>query len=214
MRTFLQARGFDVWQALVNGYKTLASTPTNAIRKRLYENNLKAMNVILSGLVDSIYVKVMHCDSVKKIWDKLQNVYEGDAKVNGGKLKTYRGQFEHIKMNEYEDIATYFLQVDEIVNTIRGLGEEIKGLVIVQNILRSLRMRFDPNFLSLEEREDLATLSMDEMDGIIIAYEMRTEQDNPSKREVAFKASKRTRKRKKKSNSSSICNDDSDEDEK
>jgi hypothetical protein len=67
------------------------------------------MNVILSGLVDSIYVKVMHCDSANEIWDKLQNIYEGDAKFKGGKLQTYRDRFEHFKMKEVEDIAAYFL---------------------------------------------------------------------------------------------------------
>jgi len=86
-----------------------------------YENNSKAMNVILSCLVGLVYVKVTHCDSVKEIWDKLQNVYEGDAKVKGAKLQTYREQFEHLKMKEDEDIATYFLWVDEIVNVVRGL---------------------------------------------------------------------------------------------
>jgi hypothetical protein len=30
-------------------------------------------------------------------------------------------------MNEKEDIATYLLRVDEIVNAIRGLGEDIVG---------------------------------------------------------------------------------------
>jgi hypothetical protein len=109
MKTFLQAQGFDVWQAVVNGYKAPASPPIDKDEKKLCENNLKATNVILSGLVNSIYVKVMHCDSAKEIWDKLQNVYEGDAKVKGAKLQTYRGQFEQLKMKEDEDIATYFL---------------------------------------------------------------------------------------------------------
>jgi hypothetical protein len=117
----------------------------------------------------------MHCDNAKDIWDKLQNIYEGDAKVKGAKLQTYRGQFEQLKMKEDEDIATYFLRVDEIVNVIKGLGEEMKEPVIVQKVLRSLPMRFDLNISSLEEREDLATLSMDELHGILIAYEMRTE---------------------------------------
>jgi hypothetical protein len=74
-----------------------------------YENNLKAMNAILSGLVDSIYVEFMHWDSAKEIWYKLQNIYEGDAKVKGAKLQTYIGQFELLKIKEGEDIATYFL---------------------------------------------------------------------------------------------------------
>jgi hypothetical protein len=66
------------------------------------------MNVILSGLDSSIYVKVMHCDFAKDIWDKIQNVYEGEAKVKGVKLQTYKGQFEQLKLKEHEDIVAYF----------------------------------------------------------------------------------------------------------
>ena len=77
----------------------------------------------MNGLVDSVYVKVMHCDSVKEIWDKIKNIYDGDVKVKGAKLQTYIGQFEKLKMKEYEDIAPYFLLVDETVNAIKGLGE-------------------------------------------------------------------------------------------
>jgi hypothetical protein len=74
-------------------------------------------------------------------------------------------------------------------------------------------MRFDPKISALEERAYLATLSMDELHGILIAYEMRTKQNNPSKKEATFKASKKTRKNKKKSKSNYNCSDDSDEDE-
>jgi hypothetical protein len=51
----------------------------------------------------------MHCDYAKDIWDKLQNVYEGYVKVKVAKLHTYRGQFEQLKMEEDEDIASYIL---------------------------------------------------------------------------------------------------------
>jgi hypothetical protein len=63
-------------------------------------------------------------------------------------------------MKEDEDIVVCFLQVDEIVNIVRGLGENIEILFIVQKILRSLSMRFDPKILALEERQDLAMLIM------------------------------------------------------
>jgi hypothetical protein len=46
---------------------------------------------------------------------------------------------------------------------------------LFKRYLRSLPMIFDPKILSLEEREYLGTLSMDEIHGIFIAYEMRTE---------------------------------------
>ena len=101
---------------------TSATTTTD---KNNFENNSKAMNALLSGLPKTVFVKVMHCETAKEIWDKLRNICEGDDKIKGEKLQTYRGQFENLKMKEEENIAAYFLQVDEIVNIIKGLGEKV-----------------------------------------------------------------------------------------
>jgi hypothetical protein len=53
-------------------------------------------------------------------------------------------------MKEDEDITTFFLQVNETVNAIIILGEEIEESVIVQKVLRSLPMRFNPKISALE----------------------------------------------------------------
>jgi hypothetical protein len=76
-----------------------------------------------------------------------------------------------------------------------GLREEIKEYVIVQKVLISLPMRFDPKISTLEEREDLKSISMDELHGIFTTYEMRTEQENPDIKEATFKASKRSKQK-------------------
>ena len=102
-------------------------------------------------------------------------MYEGYGKVKGAKIQTYRRKFEHLTMKEYEYIAAYFIQVDEIVNTMRGLGEKVENPTLVQNILRSLPMIFDSKVLSLEERKDLYKLRMDELHGILTAYDIRIE---------------------------------------
>lgn len=39
-------------------------------------------------------------------------------------------------MDEKEDIATYLLIVDEVVNSIKGLGEKIEDPLVVQKVLR------------------------------------------------------------------------------
>ena len=93
----------------MNRYDAHVNPPTDAQGKRAYEGNSKALNAILSGLTETVFVKVMHCDTTKEVWDKLKNIYEGDDKVKGAKLQTYRGQFENLKMKEEENIATYFL---------------------------------------------------------------------------------------------------------
>jgi hypothetical protein len=64
----------------------------------------------LNGLSDRVFTKFAHCKYAKVIWDKLQNIYEGDStKVKATKLQTYRGQFEQLKIKEDENIAAYFL---------------------------------------------------------------------------------------------------------
>jgi hypothetical protein len=47
------------------------------------------MNAILSGLEEEEFVKVMHLESAKKMWDKLINIYEGNEKVKDAKFQTY-----------------------------------------------------------------------------------------------------------------------------
>jgi hypothetical protein len=131
----------------------------------LDQNNSKYTNSLMNGLGELIFTKFAHCKSAKDIWDKLQNIYEGDSKVKATKLQTYRGQFKQLKMKEHENIVSYVLRVDEIVNEILGLGEEIKESIIVQKVLRSLPMRFDPKILTLEERAYLNSIIMDELDG-------------------------------------------------
>jgi hypothetical protein len=59
-------------------------------------------------------------------------------------------------------------------------------------------MIFDSKISALEERDDLESISMDELHGIFIVYEMRTEQENPYIKEVAFNASKSSKKKGKK----------------
>jgi hypothetical protein len=92
----------------------------------------------------------MHCKSTKEMWDKLKNTYEGDDKVKQEKLQTHRSQFEILKMDEEENIAAYLLHVDGIVNIVRGLGETMDEKFIVQKVLRSLPMRFNPKISTLK----------------------------------------------------------------
>ena len=97
-------------------------------------------------------------------------------------------------MKEEEKIVEYFQRVDEIVNSIRALGEDLKDKIIVQNVLRSLPMRYDAKVSTVEYQEDIEKLIMDAFHGIRIAYEMRTGQEKSSKRKTTFKASKATKK--------------------
>ena len=78
MKTYIHAQGFQVSQSIVDGYIAPAVPPTNDKAVKLGENNSKAKNALLNGLNDTVFTKFSHCKSTKDIWDKLQNIYEGD----------------------------------------------------------------------------------------------------------------------------------------
>jgi len=65
MQTYLMALGFDIWKSFATGYTSPKTPPTYVVGKNPSEHNAKAMNAILCGLLESEFVKVMHCISTK-----------------------------------------------------------------------------------------------------------------------------------------------------
>jgi hypothetical protein len=53
-------------------------------------------------------------------------------------------------MKEDETVSKYFLRVEELVNSMKGLGEKFEESLLVQNILRSLPDKFNPKVFSIE----------------------------------------------------------------
>jgi hypothetical protein len=114
-------------------------------------------------------------------------------------------------MKDKENVATYLLCVDEIIETIRGLGEKDEEPMILQNLLRSPPLRFDAKFSNIEEMKDLDKLTMDELNGILTAYEMATEKENPSNKEASFQSSKKKKNIEHKSSDCFSCESDIEE---
>ena len=122
--------GADVWEVIETGY-TKPIVLANKDDKLEFNFNAQAMNAILSGLAKSEFVKVIHLETAKDMWDKLISSYEGNEKVKDAKLQTYRLKFEQLKMNEDEIVSKYFLRVEELVNAMKGLGEKIDEFPLI-----------------------------------------------------------------------------------
>ena len=80
MRTYIMSLGADVWDVVETSYVNLLVLASRD-DKLEFSFNAKEMNAILSGLVEANFVKVMHLDSTKEMWDKIVNSYEGNEKV-------------------------------------------------------------------------------------------------------------------------------------
>jgi hypothetical protein len=93
MRTYIMALGADVWDVVETGY-VKPVVLANKDDKLEFNFNTKAMNAIMSGLVEVDFVKVIHLETAKEMWDKRIGSYEGNEKVKDAKIQTYRVQLE------------------------------------------------------------------------------------------------------------------------
>ena len=84
------------------------------------------MNALLADIPEWELVKGMGWIIANDIWDEMSSFYESDSKVKQAKVQDFIMKFESLKMHDDEDISKYFLRVDQVVNTIIGLGEELK----------------------------------------------------------------------------------------
>jgi hypothetical protein len=194
VKTYLTCLGVDIWYSVANGYVIPNNSPTDPNEKKLMSCNSKDKHVILGSLAPTIASKLMGCNTTKEVWDKLKSIYEGDPKVKQVNIQQLREEFENLKLDEKEDIATYFLRFDEVFNAIRGLGEELNESLVVQKLLRSLLLKYYAKVFAIEETRDLTELTMDELHGSLIAYEMRTGTESDQlKNEASFKAIKKTK---------------------
>jgi hypothetical protein len=117
--------------------------------------------------------------------------YEGNEKVKDAKIQTHRLKFEKLKMDEDETISKYFLCIEELVNTMKGLGEMTAKSFLVHKILRSLLGRFNSKVSSIEEIVDLKMLTLDKLLGTLTSYEMRITKGKSTTRETSFKVDKK-----------------------
>jgi hypothetical protein len=78
---------------------------SNKDEKLEFSVNVKAMNAILSGLAEEEFVKFMHLETTKEMWDKCISSYEGNEKVKDANIQTYRGKFKQLNMKEDETVG-------------------------------------------------------------------------------------------------------------
>ena len=99
-----------------------------------------------------------------------------------------RRDFENLQMSNSETINDFFTRALSIVNQIKSHGDTLDDQKVVENILRSLPIIFDPIVVAIEESKDLSQVSIDSLMGSLQTHEQRLNRSNGSSMENAFKS--------------------------
>ena len=76
-------------------------------------------------------------------------------------------------MKEGESVDEYFARTLAIANKMKIHGESMGQLLIVEKILRSMASKFNYVVCSIEESNDLDTLTIDELQSSLLVHEQR-----------------------------------------
>ncbi|XP_019433850.1 PREDICTED: uncharacterized protein LOC109340583 [Lupinus angustifolius] len=182
----------EVSDAVENGVLVPGPEATEVQRAMLKEAKKKDNKTLflIHQCVDDIHFeKIQNANTSKEAWDILIRSHSGGDKIKKVKLQTLRRQYELIHMEESDKVGEYFTNVLTITNQMKGCGEVITDLMIIEKIMRSLPQKFDFIVVAIEESKDVSSMKVEELQSSLEAHEMRLLERNPNKNnEQALKA--------------------------
>ena len=88
-------------------------------------------------------------------------------------LQALRTDFETLHMKEGETVDDFFARTLTIANKMKAHGEKMSQTIINEKILRSMTSKFNYVVCSIEESNDLDTLTIDELQSSLLVHEQR-----------------------------------------
>nr|KYP40104.1 hypothetical protein KK1_038559 [Cajanus cajan] len=172
MENFLRSK--DMWQIIQDGIPLLGTHPTEAQEKVVADailKDLKVKNYLFQAIDREVLDTILDKSTSKKIWQSMQQKFQGSTRVKRAQLQALRREFELLTMKDAETIDQYLERTLSTVNKMKSNGEVMDSSTVVSKILRSLTPKFNYVVCSIEESNDLSKLSLDELHGSLLVHE-------------------------------------------
>ena len=156
-------KGWKPPKATVNGVKTKIDRDNwNAIQQEGNPKNKKAMITLVSSMSREEGGKLQHYISGKKMWETLENHYEGNVQVRSKKVQLHMYEYELFKIKPHESITEMTPRLNALLITLKKLGKHFSKEEVNNKILRILPKKdWESQVTSIKEAQDLSTLSTD-----------------------------------------------------
>jgi hypothetical protein len=198
MIIYLKSIDFAVWKIVEAEYSppTAAYETWTEREKRTATLDAKAMNALYCAIDEEEYSRISTCETAHEVWHALEVLHEGTNKVKEAKISALVHKYELFKMAKGETIKDMFSRFTTITNGMKSMGKTYSMEEKVRKILRSLTSEWERKTTAIEEANDLKVLTLDELIGNLMAYEVQIqerrreeeEEAAPKKKNIAFKA--------------------------
>jgi hypothetical protein len=116
-RNYLWSQECAIWEIAQARYD-ISTTLENATQGELqrYENNYKALNLIITTPGRNVYDRVSHLETDCEIWLNLFNTYEGSSEIKSPRKDTYNMQYQTFCQKLGESLDDCFGRFESIVS--------------------------------------------------------------------------------------------------
>jgi transposase InsO family protein len=174
MENLLQSK--ELWSSIDPG---MTVAPENATAAQLEEarlsklQDLKVKSYLFQAIDRTILETILTRNTSKEIWEAMKRKYQGSTKVKRAQLQALRRDFEVLAMKDDETVDEYFSRTLAIANKMTAHGERMEQVTVVEKILRSMTEKFNYVVCSIEESNDVTSLSIDELQSSLMIHEQR-----------------------------------------
>jgi len=174
MENFLRSK--EYWSLVEHGIDVVPDKASEAELQRLEEQKLKDLkvkNYLYQAIDREILDTILNDETSKNIWDSMKQKFQGSTRVKRAQLQALRKEFETLQMKENETVNSYFGRTLKIAKSMKAVGENMQESVITAKILWSMTTKFNYVVCSIEESNNLDTMTIDELQSSLLVHEQR-----------------------------------------
>jgi hypothetical protein len=125
-----------------------------AFMEKFKDGDINAMIIIVDSIKDHFIPYISHLDSSKKIYDALTNLF---SVRNIGQVMSLKNEFRDLKMNNYDNITSYFVRISQLRDQLKSIEEIILENELVNIVLNGLPKTWDTFAASMNTRKEYPT---------------------------------------------------------
>jgi hypothetical protein len=118
------------------------------------DNDINSMSIIVDSVKYHLIPYISHIDSSKKMYDSLTNLF---SVRNIGQVMSLKNELRHMKMNDDENITSYFVRISQLKYQLQVIEEIISEKELVNIVLNGLPKTWDAFAASMNTRKEYPT---------------------------------------------------------
>jgi hypothetical protein len=122
--------------------------------EKFKDGDINVMSIIVDSIKYHLIHYISHIDSLKKMYDALTNLF---SVRNIGKVMSLKNELRDMKMNDDDNITSYFVRISQLRGQLQSIEEIISEKELVNIVLNGLPKTWDAFSASMNKRKDYLT---------------------------------------------------------